>query len=375
MEVDLKGAKELYLVVSDVDSDSCDWAAWLEPQLDDADGKSVDLTTVKWKSATASHGQVGVGKNYEGKPVKVGNKVYTQAFGTHAKSIIAFDLPAGVAKLKAQVAIDDGGMERGGKASDADVKFLVFTQNPGNNPGEEAPGATEVPVDLFTVPEGMEITLWAKAPALRNPTNIDFDAAGRLYVAEGVNYRGKGGRLKEGDRIVVLADSQGKGVADTSTVFVQEPALASPLGVAVFDNQIVVSQPPDMIVYTDVNRDGKFDAAVDKREVLLTGFGGRQHDHSLHSVTAGPDGMWYWNQGNTGANFKDNDGKQYYMGSPYMMQDIAGKQSDDGNVWIGGFTARMNPDGKNLTIIGHNYRNSYEQTVNSVRRSLSERQR
>lgn len=44
---------------------------------------------------------------------------------------------------------------------------------------------------------------------------------------------------------------------------------------------------------------------------------------------------------------------------------MLGKVSDDGNVWIGGFTGRMNPDGTNVTIIGHNYRNSYEQTVNS----------
>ncbi len=368
VEVDLKGAKELYLVVNEMEQDSCDWAAWLEPQLIMADGKTVNLTSLKWKSARASHGQPNMGKNYEGKPVKVANKEYANAIGTHAASVIAFDLPPGVVRFKALVAIDDGGMQRSGKPSDADVKFLVYTQNPGERPGasEEAPGVTEVPVDLFTVPEGLEVTLWAKAPALRNPTNIDFDAAGRLYVAEGVNYRGKAGRDKDGDRIIILADTKGAGQADSSTVFVQENALASPLGVAVFDNQIVVSQPPDMIVYTDVNRDGKFDAAVDKREVLLTGFGGRQHDHSLHSVTAGPDGQWYWNQGNTGANFKDKDGKQFFMGSPYMMGDIAGKKSDDGNVWIGGFTARMNPDGHDVTIIGHNYRNSYEQTINSL---------
>ena len=59
------------------------------------------------------------------------------------------------------------------------------------------------------------------------------------------------------------------------------------------DNKIVVSQPPDLLVYTDVNRDRVFDPAVDKREVLLTGFNGRNHDHSLHSVTAGPDGLYF----------------------------------------------------------------------------------
>ena len=35
-------------------------------------------------------------------------------------------------------------------------------------------------------------------------------------------------------------------------------------------------------------------------------------------------------------------------------------------MYIGGFTARMNPDGTNVEIIGHNYRNSYEQSVTSL---------
>ena len=165
---------------------------------------------------------------------------------------------------------------------------------------------------------------------------------------------------------MILEDTTGSGSADKSTVFVQETDLASPLGIAVFENRVVVSQPPNLLVYTDVNEDGKFDPEVDKREVLLTGFGGRQHDHSLHSVTAGPDGLWYWNQGNTGAEFTDKSGKTFRMGSPYQKQNLAGLKSDDGHVWIGGFAVRMNPDGSNVTVIGHNFRNSYEQAVTSL---------
>lgn len=66
-----------------------------------------------------------------------------------------------------------------------------------------------------------------------------------------------------------------------------------------------------------------------------------------------------------GAEFTDRSGKSFYMGSPYQLQNIAGRRSDDGNVWIGGFSVRMNPDGTNVTILGHNYRNSYEQAVTS----------
>lgn len=366
VDVSVKGAKELYLVVTDQGGNSCDWSDWIEPKLIMADGTAKDVTTLTWKSAKAGSGDVQLGKASGGTPLTVGKKTYEKGIGTHASSIIVYALPAGVERFTAKVAIDDGGMIRNNAPSDASVQFFVYTEQPTETQmGNFNAGPPLVPAELFTVPEGLEVTLWATSPLLYNPTNIDFDAQGRMYVAEGVNYRSKAGRRPEGDRIVILEDTTGSGKANKSTVFVQEENLAAPLGVAVLDDKVVVSMPPDLIVYTDVNHDGKFDLSVDKREVLLTGFGGRQHDHSLHSLTAGPDGQWYFNQGNTGAKFTDKSGKTFRMGSPYMMQEIAGQKSDDGNVWIGGFTARMKPDGTNVKIIGHNYRNSFEQTINS----------
>jgi putative membrane-bound dehydrogenase-like protein len=241
---------------------------------------------------------------------------------------------------------------------------VLIGQEPAQQPATQQP--THVPVEAFTVPEGMEVKVWATSPLLYNPTNMDVDQHGRIWVTEGVNYRGKAKRRKEGDRVVVLEDTDHDGKADKSTVFVQEEFLVSPLGIAVFDNKIVVSQPPDMIVYTDVDRNLKFDPKIDKREVLLTGFQGRNHDHSLHSITAGPDGKWYWNSGNCGAVFTDKSGKTFRITSSYNdPKGVAGQKSDDGHVYVGGFTARMNPDGSNVEIIGHNYRNSYEQIVTS----------
>lgn len=368
IDVAIKGAKELYLVVSDEGSISCDWANWIEPTLVFEDGTTQSLTKREWKSASSGFGKVQVGKSAGSKPVLVEGKTYTEALGTHGYSVITYALPPGVERFTAQVAIDDGGMVRGGKPSDVRLRFAVYTEKPADPtpPVTYDPNAPKrVPPEMFAVPEGFEVTVWATSPLLANPTNIDFDADGRLYVAEGANYRGKGGRQPEGDRIVVLEDTDGDGQADKSSVFVQESGLAAPLGVAVLEDRIVVSQPPDLLVYRDVNRDRKFDPAIDQREVLLTGFNGRQHDHSLHSLTAGPDGQWYFNQGNMGAEFTDRSGKTFRMGSPYMLQDLAGQRSDDGHVWIGGFTVRMNRDGSAVKIMGHNYRNSYEQTVTS----------
>ncbi|MEQ1852730.1 MAG: PVC-type heme-binding CxxCH protein, partial [Chthoniobacteraceae bacterium] len=378
VDVQLRAAKELYLVVSDEGEKSCDWADWIEPKVTFADGSVKDLTQIAWQSATAGSGRAQVGKSNAGGPLMIAGKKYERGIGTHAPSVIAYQFPQMVTRFQAKVGIDDGGMTRGGKPSPALLQFAVLTEPPSTAKAKPVfvdDGVSEVPVALFAAPDGLEVTLWAKTPMLNNPTNIDFDARGRLWVAEGVNYRSKRGRRPEGDRIVILEDTTGSGVADKSTVFVQEPGLESPLGVAVLENKVIVSQPPDLLVFTDVNGDGKFDATVDKREVLLTGFNGRQHDHSLHSLTTGPDGQWYFNQGNTGAMFTDKSGRTFRMGSPYVEKTgapvvdpstIAGQKSDDGHVWIGGFSVRMNPDGTNATIIGHNYRNSFEQTITSL---------
>ena len=236
-----------------------------------------------------------------------------------------------------------------------------------------------LPASLFQLPEGLEVTLWARSPMLANPTNIDFDAQGRLWVNEGVNYRtyNKGGKRRpEGDRVIVLSDTQGKGFADSVQTFVQNPEWTSPLGIAVIDNVVYVSHAPTITKYTDVNRDGKFDAAVDKQETFLTGFGGQDHDHSLHAVVAGPDGKLYINAGNCGAVVTDKSGKTFRVTSgyvderggkwPFDAKANIGTKSDDGFVWSSGFSGRLNADGTGLEIIGNGYRNSYESVPSSL---------
>lgn len=242
------------------------------------------------------------------------------------------------------------------------------------SPPEIDPPAQAVPLALLSIADEFDVTIWAQAPLVRNPTNIDIDAQGRVWVTEGVNYRRHFGRDPAGDRVVIIEDSDGDGLADRSTPFVQEPGLIAPLGMAVIDNQIVVSNAPDLIVYTDVDRNSVFDPRIDRRDVLLTGFLGRNHDHSLHSVTFGPDGKWYFNHGNCGALVTDRSGRTFRIGSIYggaentygwKPIDLAGAPSDDGHVYVGGVAFRMNPDGTNLEVIGQNFRNSYEQSVTS----------
>ncbi|NCG26761.1 MAG: hypothetical protein GWP42_04385 [Verrucomicrobiales bacterium] len=104
-----------------------------------------------------------------------------------------------------------------------------------------------IPADMFEIDPSLEVSVWATSPKLYNPTNMDIDHEGRVWVTEGVNYRGRNGTRPEGDRIVVLQDTDNDGKCDSSHPFVQEKGLIAPMGVAVFDNVVYLSQPPDLI--------------------------------------------------------------------------------------------------------------------------------
>jgi hypothetical protein len=69
-------------------------------------------------------------------------------------------------------------------------------------------------LDSLDLAEGLQATLVAQAPTITNPTNIDVDARGRVWLLEGYNYRKfKPHPLRaEGDRIVILEDTTGDGV-------------------------------------------------------------------------------------------------------------------------------------------------------------------
>ena len=224
------------------------------------------------------------------------------------------------------------------------------------------------------LPNDLEATLWAEAPMFYNPTNMDIDAKGRVWITEAVNYRKfnnkPDSRLDhpEGERIVILEDTNGDGKADDSKVFVTDPDLVSPLGIAVIGNKVIVSAAPNLVVYTDENGDDK----PDKKEIMLTGFGGLDHDHSLHAVVAGPDGKYYFNTGNAGPHVvTDKDGwtlrsgSLYVGGTPYNKRNQGNQVSDDGRVWTGGMALRINPDGSNLKVMAHNFRNNYETALDS----------
>ncbi|XWW46225.1 c-type cytochrome [Fibrella sp. USSR17] len=211
-------------------------------------------------------------------------------------------------------------------------------------------------VASLNVTPGLQASLFAAEPMLKNPTNIDVDAKGRVWVCEAYNYRPAiNGNPTDaaGDRIVILEDQNGDGAADVSKVFYQGPELQSPLGIWVQGNKVIVSDSPNVWVFTDENGDDK----ADKKEILFTGLSGDQHDHGMHAFVFGPDGKWYFNFGNEGQQIKDKDGKAIFDRNTGKAIDKQGYRQ--------GMVFRCNPDGSEMEVLGQNFRNNFEVAVDS----------
>lgn len=182
--------------------------------------------------------------------------------------------------------------------------FSISCNSPAKDASDEKPLSEEekhLPENALRGlkwPEDLDVTLFAHEPMLVNPTNMDIDEKGRVWVCEGYNYRytlhPDNPYNKAGDRIVVMEDTDGDGKADKQTVFYQGEDINSALGIAVLGNKVIVSRSPDVFLFTDDNGDG----VADKKDTLFTGIGGTEHDHAIHAFNFGPDGKLYFNFGN-----------------------------------------------------------------------------
>ncbi|MBO0930080.1 PVC-type heme-binding CxxCH protein [Fibrella aquatilis] len=211
-------------------------------------------------------------------------------------------------------------------------------------------------VASLQVAPDLHATLFAAEPMLKNPTNIDVDARGRVWVCEAYNYRpaiNGNPTHTEGDRVVILEDQNGDGTADVSKVFYQGPELQSPLGIWVQGNKAIVSDSPNVWVFTDTDGDDK----ADKKEILFTGLSGDQHDHGMHAFVFGPDGKWYFNFGNEGRQIQDKNGKPIF--------DRNTGKAIDKNSYRQGMVFRCNPDGSEMEVLGQNFRNNFEVAIDS----------
>jgi putative membrane-bound dehydrogenase-like protein len=238
------------------------------------------------------------------------------------------------------------------------------------NPAGVGRAAALESMKSFKVGEGLEVSLFASEPSVRNPTDMDIDERGRVWITEGVNYRStfqKWGVLQpEGDRIIILDGTSGGEVKET--VFYQDPSINTALGICVLGNKVIVSDSPNVFVLTDTDGDGK----ADKRELLFTGIGGKDHDHGIHAFIFGPDGKLYFNMGNEGRHLFYPANKDVPLHGPVEnaakkpVVDLEGNEvNNQGKPYRMGMAFRCNPDGSEVETLAWNFRNNYELAVDS----------
>jgi alpha-galactosidase len=139
VDLDIKGAKKLYLVTSFDDvvgfsSHNCDW---IEPVLIGPQG-TINLTDLKWVKASSGRGVPLINRTGRSGKLTVNGKVYDNGISANATSIIEYDLPEGVSRFKALAGLDDpigeSGISGQGSAQRTvrpnNAKFLVFVEDP-----------------------------------------------------------------------------------------------------------------------------------------------------------------------------------------------------------------------------------------------------
>ena len=142
----------------------------------------------------------------------------------------------------------------------------------------------------FEIAEGFQVELFASEqefPELRNPVALNFDAAGRLWVATMPSYPHALPGVKANDQILILEDTDQDGKADKRTVFAEN--LYLPLGFEFGKDGIYVSQEPNLVFLQDTDGDSK----ADQETILLHGFGSEDCHHAIHNFVWGPDGGLY----------------------------------------------------------------------------------
>jgi len=141
---------------------------------------------------------------------------------------------------------------------------------------------------MLEMADGFEINLFAADPLIDKPIQMNFDAAGRLWLVSSETYP----QIKPGDaandKVIVLEDD-GSGRAKAARVFVD--GLLIPTGVIYGDGGVYVGNSTELLFYRE-GADGK---AGEKR-VVLSGFGTEDTHHIVHTLRWGPDSRLYFNQ-------------------------------------------------------------------------------
>ena len=145
----------------------------------------------------------------------------------------------------------------------------------------------------FRLPKGYAINLFASEEdfPIANPMAMNFDAEGRLWVANTPTWPQPIPGEQPSDSIVILEDTDQDGVADKHTVFIDKLNMIH--GFALGDGGAYISQVPHIIHAKDTDGDNH----ADDVRMVLHGFGAEDVEHSINNYRWGPGGILYFMEG------------------------------------------------------------------------------
>lgn len=149
-------------------------------------------------------------------------------------------------------------------------------------------------INLMTLAPGLKANLFASEkqfPELAKALQINFDTKGRLWVAVWPNYPERTPLSKNGDKIVILEDTDKDGRADKSTIWLDN--LNCPTGFQFFKDGVLVMQAPDVWFVRDTDGDGK----ADTKERVVMGLDSADSHHTANSLIYEPGGAILFSDG------------------------------------------------------------------------------
>jgi putative membrane-bound dehydrogenase-like protein len=149
--------------------------------------------------------------------------------------------------------------------------------------GPQPPLEPEEALHSISVPAGFTVQLVAAEPLVEDPINLAFGHDGSLWVVEMGDYPLGAEQASAGGRVKRLTDTDGDGVFDRATVFLE--GLSFPTGVHPWRDGVIVSAAPEIFFARDRDGDGR----ADEREVLYTGFALANPQHRINGFTYGLD--------------------------------------------------------------------------------------
>jgi len=131
IDLDITRAKKLYLLVDVADGRfNGDRADWVEPRLIGPNGEK-KLTELQWASASSGWNTPKINKSVGNEQDLIVNGVtYAYGIGTHAQSLIEYDLPPGYQRFKCKAGLDELVLTLKEAPENGSVRFMVFTQDP-----------------------------------------------------------------------------------------------------------------------------------------------------------------------------------------------------------------------------------------------------